>query len=550
MVWIAAHAFAVFALAVLCHGLGRAAIDRLPCASASLRAVIATGLGFGFFGQALFALGSVGALTRPFVVALLGVMAIAAARYLRELWMLARRTPIVVLLLLAAGSALTFLRALYPPLGWDATMYHLTYARLFADEGALVYAGFLRFPVFPQLNEMLFTASLLVADDVTAQLTQWLCFAVTAAAIVAIARAAGSDRAGALLGAAIWFSIPLVSYLGSHAYIDCGLTMAVTLAFAAWMQWRSTAHEGWLVLTGAFAGMAAAMKYHGLFFIAFFGIAVVVVSRQRRIRNAALFSLGVIITAAPWYLRIAAWTGNPLFPYFTNIFGANDWGLTLYHSRQRMGMSLYNLRLFIPALLLPAAAGAFIERRVRFLFLGAVAYAIAVWRLDSRFMLVSIPLLAVCAAAAVPPRMRRALVFVALLPGIVVGWRDLARLGTIPRNAAQREAFLSTHVWPYRALRFLERTAGTRHTVYAYNGAEAAYYWRGRYLGDWFGPQRNQFIRPYLQQPDRIARILRSYGADYFIIPRRYGFAPSALSAFELVYETENERVYRLRSGE
>src|SRR6185436_18354427 len=168
------HAFAVLALAVLCYGTGRAVIDRLPCSSAGIRAVVAAGLGFGLFGQALFAAGSVGALTRPVVFALLFVMAIASVRYLRELWLLVRRTPIGVFLVLFAGSALTFLRALYPPTGWDATAYHLPYARLFAEEGSLVYAGFLRFPVFPQLDEMLFTASLLAADDVTAQLTQWL----------------------------------------------------------------------------------------------------------------------------------------------------------------------------------------------------------------------------------------------------------------------------------------------------------------------------------------------------------------------------------------
>src|SRR6185436_7148096 len=488
----------------------------------------------------LFAAGSVGALTRPVVFALLFVMAIASVRYLRELWLLVRRTPIGVFLVLFAGSALTFLRALYPPTGWDATAYHLPYARLFAEEGSLVYAGFLRFPVFPQLDEMLFTASLLAADDVTAQLTQWLCLVITAAALAAI------DRT--LLAAAIWCSIPLVSWLGSQAYVDCGLTMAVTLAFVAWIQWRSTDHAGWAVVIGAFAGMAAATKYHGLFFVVFFGFTVIAVS-GRRARDAALFLLGVIITAAPWYLRIAAWTGNPLFPYFGNIFGPNDWGLTLYQSRQRMGMSLYNLRLWIPAMLPAAAAGAFLDRRVRFLFLGAVAYVIAVWTLDSRFMVVSIPLLAVCAAAAVPPRLRRILVLVALLPGIVVGWRELRRFGSIPRTAAERHAFLETRIWPYGALRFLATPAGTRHTVYVLHGENAAYYAQGRQLGDRFGPYRDKFIMPLFRRPDRLARVLRSFGAEYFIV-RPGVFDPGSSGALERVYASADAEVFRVRSGE
>lgn len=543
---------AILALAILCHGTGRVLIERLPSTSAALRAAIATGLGFGLFGQALFALGSVGALTRPAVFALLLVMAIAGVRYVRELWLLLRRTPVVALAVLFAGSALTFLRALYPPIGYDATMYHLPYARLFAEAGSLVYAGFLRFPVFPQLNEMLFTASLLVADDVTAQLTQWLCFVVTAAAIAAIARAAGSDLRSALFASAVWCSVPLASYLGSQAYIDCGLTMAVTLAFAAWMQWRATAHAGWALAIGAFAGMAAATKYHGLFFVVFFGVAILAARSPQRARVACLFLLGALIMAAPWYLRIAAWTGNPLFPYFGGIFGANDWGLTLYHSRYRMrGSLLYDLQIWVPLLAVPAAAGALINRRVRFLFLGAVSYTVAVLKFDARFLIVGVPLFAICAAAVVariPRKAAAALVVVALLPGIFVGWRDLRRLGGIPRTAAAREAFLERHVRPYRALRFLEKTAGPGHTVYAYNAAEGAYYWPGRYLGDLFGPYRNQFIGPLFRQPDRLARRLRSFGADYLLVDRGTRFEPSA--SFELIYQNETERLYRIASAE
>ena len=519
--WVGARLLAVLALALLCHGIGRAVIGRLPCTSAGLRVVVATGLGFGIIGQLLFVIGSIGALTRTVVIALLVVLAIPAFWYLREL-----RAHRWVLIVLFAGSVLTFLRALYPPAGSDPTVYHLTYARLFAEAGSLVYADTLRYPVFPQLNEMLFTAALLVADDVTAQLVQWLAHLVTAAAIAALVRTMAS-RSIALLAAAIWFSVPVVSLLASQAWIECGLAMAVLLAFVAWSQWRSTSHAGWIVVAGAFAGMAAATKYHGLFFVVLMGVAVMVVAP----RQIASFLLGVIVFAAPWYLRIWALTGNPLFPYF----GASEWGLTLRHSMSYGTFDVYNLRYWLPLLALPAAIGAWIDRRVRFLFLGAIAYVVVVWRFDARFMMVSIPLFAVCTVMMFK-RVPALLVALALIPAIVVGTRDLQRRGPIPVTKAQRDAFLEKRIWPYRALQFLARNTAGKPAVYVYRAPVASYYWSGRFLGERFGPYRYDLLP--LHQPERLARVLRSFGADYFIARRGDRFA------MQRIYEDDQATIY------
>src|SRR5687767_15798943 len=119
--FIAAHVLAVLFLAFVCHGAGRAVIGRLPFDSGGLRAAVAAGLGFGIIGQLLFAIGSVGALTRPVVLSFLLILAIPAVLYVRELWTLALRTPKSVLLVLVVAPLFTFLRALYPPAGSDPT---------------------------------------------------------------------------------------------------------------------------------------------------------------------------------------------------------------------------------------------------------------------------------------------------------------------------------------------------------------------------------------------------------------------------------------------
>jgi len=538
--WVAAHALAIALFALLCYGTGRALIARIPCEDALLRAAIATGLGFCVFAQVLFVVASLGVLTRTVVFAILALMA------LTFLWSGGRSRPPAAEAAAAplAFSIITFIEALYPPAGFDATTYHLPFARAFADAGSLVYTDNLRFPVFPQLNEIVFSAGLLVADDVTAQLTQWLCFVITAAVIGGMVRA--SSR---VLAIAIWCGLPLAVFVGSNAYIDCGLTMAVALAFAAWTQWRSTQHSGWLLLIGVFAGMAAATKYTGLFFVLFFGIAILVARR-----NVALFSLGVLLIAAPWYVRIAAATGNPLFPYMESIFGPNDWYLDAARSLHPAGAfdastlhdwlvrNIYNLRVWIVALTPIAAIGAFRERRIRFVFFGALLYTLAFWAYESRYNIVCIPLLAICAAEAFRRMPKPAIVILAILALVPDIWwesKTLKILGKPPVTAAERDAFLAKRIWPYDAFRFLEKSGGPAYVLFAEN---SAYYWKGRFLGDWFGPYRYDRVRVYLQQPGRLARVLRLFGAKYFIVRDLQGLP------FEVVYARDRVTVYRVPS--
>lgn len=555
----ATHAFALAVLALLCHGTGRAVMDalRLRTDDAGVRAVVASGLGFGALGTILFAAGSVGALTRPVVVAVLVLLALCGARYAAELWTLARRTPPAILLVLIGGSAVTFVRGLYPPMGFDATMYHLPFARLFAESGSLVYAGAIRYPVFPQLDEVIFAAALLVADDLTAQLTQCYCALVAAAALVVMSRRGERTRSGAL-AAAIWLGAPIVYFLGSQAYVDCGLTMAVTLASLAWIEWRASDHHpAWAAAIGAFAGIAAATKYHGLFFVAFLGIALVIV----RARSAGAFAAALFVTAVPWYLRIAAWTGNPLFPYFGNVFGANDWGLALNASRHIGPLivpsprwkiwilfNMHNLRLWVLALAPFAAAGIFIDRRLRLPFAAAVVYTLVVWKSDSRFLIVAIPLLAIAAAAAIPRRVQPLAIAFVLAGGVAVNIRyELRYVGPVPRTRAARDAFLERNIKAYGALQAIARAGGARRTIYAMRCENAAYYWDGRFLGDWFGPYRYDRVVPFAARPDRLRNILRGFGADYLVVCPDYN-GPLATDGLELLYRSALARAYRIPS--
>jgi hypothetical protein len=549
--WLVTHAALAMTFAFVCHGVGRLLIRD--------NAAAATALGYGILGQLVFVLAALGVLTRPHVLGLFAVAIVASFVSLPP-----RRTRIALRplhLLVLAGSIPSFLIALYPPIGYDTTMYHLVYARLFAQSGRLVFADALRFPVFPQLAEMHFTAALLLFGDHAAQLTQWLALPVTALATATLVRLAGGGERAALVAAALWLGTPYAVYLSGSGYIDVSLTMFATLAIASTM-------AGFAARAGAFAGMAAATKYHGLFFVA---------TMIRRHRWLAFLAAAALF-AAPWYLHIARTTGNPLFPYMRGLFGDSEYRtrldqslLTNLHDPLRarslvqpepLSASIVRHAILEPlrggvspespvlVLLLPLAiAAAFVVTPLRRPLVAAAAYALLVAPLDWRFMLVLVPLLAAAIAvvlerllAPLPSaRLTYAIAAICLLPGFA--WGSLlmmVKYGPMPVTPVQRDAFVAQHIDVYRAVRSLGPA-----TVYVLRGPQMAYYCPGKCLGDQNGPHRWALIDPLRNDPPRLAAKLRGFGATHLVIAKaNTQFAAAA--PFRLVYEDAKAAAYAI----
>jgi 4-amino-4-deoxy-L-arabinose transferase-like glycosyltransferase len=229
------------------------------------------------------------------------------------------------LFLLLLVAAPLFLLALYPPTTFDATTYHLPTAAAFARTGALPFLADLRAPVFPPLAELLSAIALLFADDVAAQLVQLLAAALTAGLLVTWGRHGFRPGAGPV-AAALFLGSPLVVHLAASAYVEMTLTLLATAALFAAARWRGTGSAGWLVLAGFFAGSAAAVKYLGLYFVAAVGIAALAgAARGRRLRAALVVAAVALATLLPAYARIAAHTGNPVFPFLPEVFGRSPW---------------------------------------------------------------------------------------------------------------------------------------------------------------------------------------------------------------------------------
>ena len=596
---LAGFALPLLGLAATAWVLGRGATRALglPWSGRLEKGVVSTVLGLALASCLLFLLGLAGRLQAVPVLLAAALVHLFGVPVWKETWEDLRAGGLRPLWALGLVVVVVpyALPALYPPSGFDATLYHLPFAKAFVETGRLPYLADRRFPVFPQANEILFAAVMLFGRDVAAQGVQLLATLLTAALAALWARASFPGfRASRALAAAVFLGNPLVSYLAGTAYIEPGLTLFVTGGLFAVDRWRETGDRRWLVPAAALAATAADVKYLGLYFLGVAALVVVLAAgRPRRVGerglDVLLFGGVALVFLAPWYLRLVLLTGNPVFPYAPHIFGANPWqplpdpnreGTLLQRlvravripwdvvfARARYGglppMSPIYLAA-IPAL----AAGAWRDSRLRrwlavWLPVAAV-YALACSWLprDSRYLVPILPLMSLAVAGTVaaiagPWRDSRVLVGVlclgCLAPGWLYGFSWMARNRPVPLTPAQREAFLARKVPAYAAVSWLNHTRGRRYTVWAFQAEQATYFADGRFLGDWSGLASYGRVLAVSPTPEALHAELRRMGADHLLVPVAVGKTPpfSEDAAFLIwflpVHRDAGAGVYALR---
>lgn len=599
--FLAGHA-AVFAVLVASAYVAGRLLWRAPRAAASVpseRGVYAGILGLVALSTLGCALGLMGALRPwPLLVAL-GLLHAAGVGAWREMATArdssgnapGRGTSWWAVPLFVAGPL--FVLALYPPTAFDETLYHLPMARAFAGAGALPFLPELRFPVFPQLAELLAAEILLFAPDTATHLVALLAVLLTAALLVVWGREWTASRQQPEVGwlaAAIFLGNPLVVYLSGTGYVDPLLTLFVTASCHAFWRWRRGAGAHYLAVSGAFAGAAASTKYLGLFFVAVLGLAACVAkpfgaARGGRWRQAAVFALLAAAVMAPWYGRLVVLTGNPVFPFLSSVFGENEWTVLHYHSlttvlgpgdpnsavveklgrlvtlpwdvlvrRERVGA----LPPLSPAYLLGTPwmlFAAWRHREPRWLLALAMAFVglFPLLPADPRYLVTVLPLFGLALAIGIERFLRRrttalALVVALLLPGWLYAGYRMAIQGALPTDPAARETFLSRRLPLYPAVARINHALRPGDTVYGLHAEQMRDFVRGHYMGDWFGARRYALLLDRIAEPRAVHDTLESWGVDYFLVPRSTAWPLSddqaVRAGFQIYYQDGAAQVY------
>jgi 4-amino-4-deoxy-L-arabinose transferase-like glycosyltransferase len=567
--FVAAHYGFVILLGLISYIIGYRLTRRVDFDSLWEEVSVSVSLGLGIIAHLTLFLGLL-RLLYPSVVllALLGCV-IACYPVLPELAQRIRvklkatraRARMLLVGVFLAVSIPVLALPLYPPRAFDSTMYFLTSAKVYVQSHQLVVTPFLRLPVLPQLNEMLFTLALLLYDDIAAQVIQLLLLATLTAALIAFGRRNFSTQTG-WWSAAILLGNPLVLWVGTVAYLDISLMLFTTMAAYTFWNWLGTRKLHWLILSGSFCGFAASAKYPGLFFPLIFGLITVYIAiRERKYLYPVYLSAMTFVVAAPWYLRNYYHTRNPIFPFLPQVFGYSFWNAEDVKGLVQ-DMQLYGVGKSIPALLSMPWHLAFNQQiflaearlspiyffavpviiwfsikntSIRKIALAGVAFLLF-WSFSSqvlRFLLPAIPIMSVAAAASFDmllgwiPLTRKlrshwiVVVMVFVVPASL-GWRyadvTLKANGPIPVTQEQRDNYLALQFPSYRAHKLLNSLKGQSYTLYSMQDENLAYFVDGVYKGDYFGPARYARIWDKLTDGQRLYSELKSMGADYFLV--------------------------------
>jgi hypothetical protein len=253
-----------------------------------------------------------------------------------------------------------FLAALAHAPAWDALTYHLLVPKLTIAHHGFRPIAFNVYSHWPMNAEQLFTLALTIKDYRLAALVHFGFGLLCLWLIRIMCREAGRPEM-ALFGV-LWFvQNPAVGDEFSVAYIDVACAFFMLAAF--WQIRRSLAEAAarrrHLLAAGVFAGALAGCKFNGFFGAACLAV-VYVIERRREGRLAQIagetllyFAAPAVLLWAPWAVKSALETGNPVYPELFGWFGGIEWNAELTRRLHQWHWSIGMGRRWFDYLLLP-----------------------------------------------------------------------------------------------------------------------------------------------------------------------------------------------------
>jgi hypothetical protein len=342
------NSFLCLGMWFLFYGLGDSilTLSRLGGMTRLERGVVAAGLGSGTFSVLLLLLGLAGlwsdAILRSVFFA--GIFLSTSSVVYRKLFN-ASRVDIVnapstkgeslgSLQLVAVGIVtlavlMNILASAAPEIFYDALLYHLALPKLYLLRGGIFPTPENLYSGIPFNVEMLYGFALAISSDGLPALLHFSFGLWTTLAIWAWMRRRASRSAG-ILAVLLFYLCPLILLGSWQSGIDLGGGFYVFVAFVALsfnLDSSGTANsKAWAALAGSLIGFACGVKYtllpFGLFFLLIHFWLRPRTGGSRRETLVMASALGVVFF--PWLLKNLWFYGNPVYPFFSRLFGSSE----------------------------------------------------------------------------------------------------------------------------------------------------------------------------------------------------------------------------------
>ncbi len=217
--------------------------------------------------------------------------------------------------------------SIVPDIFYDALVYHLAVPQSYLQSSGLFDLRDIHLTRLPGLIQTLYLWGLAWSDDRLCKLMTIGFGFLTAGCLWQWTARLRSAQTGGW-ASLFYLSCPLVGINFWCCANDILSGFLLLLSFIVWVdrEKMSSAQYPAVFLAGLFFGAAAATKYTALFTVPFFALAFVMENRKdpkTLLKIFLCFGAGAVLPLLPWWIRNGVWTGNPLFPKLTSIFGGD-----------------------------------------------------------------------------------------------------------------------------------------------------------------------------------------------------------------------------------
>ena len=246
---------------------------------------------------------------------------------------------LVLLAFLSIGLAMA------PAFATDALVHHLAVPKAFLQAGGLVNLPDNIYSFFPQQIEMLYLFALAIGSDSLAQL---IGLGIVFLLLLALWHYSSKkvEVSYAWLTPLIFFSTPTFFSLASSAYVELQAATYIFLGFYCWENGCKRKQSSWFILMTLFAGAAVTTKLTSIIILPLALIGLAIHGRSHKnVSQTAIqcltLALVTLLIISPWLVRNYFFTGNPLAPFFMNIFGGES-GMNWDVTRSQMQLKYYS----------------------------------------------------------------------------------------------------------------------------------------------------------------------------------------------------------------
>lgn len=220
--------------------------------------------------------------------------------------------------------------AVSPSIHFDALNYHLGVPAIYVQHHSVVEVPEEFRSYWAHNAEMLYTFALTLVGQPLPTLIHLTFGLLTMGLVFSLGNRLMGRRAG-LVAAALFYSMPIVTWESGVAYTDLMVTFYAFGATYAVFVWWLEQDDVWLTIAGLLAGFGLGTKLSAILMLVPLSVLVMCAvplrygASFRSLMGLLRFGVPAVVLVAPWFVRDWFWTGNPIFPFYNSIFQSPTW---------------------------------------------------------------------------------------------------------------------------------------------------------------------------------------------------------------------------------